>query len=100
MPNIKQIFGLVAILAIGANALPAQPRLSTRALKAYDISARQLASTGLPADLTDIEILQLYVSLFMQDGSVNGPPEATKIAHITSPFPSSIKPNASLHEVN
>jgi hypothetical protein len=63
MPSIKQIFGAVAMLTIGANALPAQPRLSTRALKAYDISARQLASTGLPPDLTDIDILQLYVSL-------------------------------------
>lgn len=59
MPSLKQVFGAAAGLATLASALPAQPRLSSRALKAYDISARQLASTGLPPNLTDIDILQL-----------------------------------------
>jgi hypothetical protein len=64
MPGIRQIFGVVAVVfAITGSALPAQPKLSSRALRAYDISARQLASTGLPAGLTDIDILQLYVAV-------------------------------------
>jgi hypothetical protein len=36
------------------------PKLSSRAITSYDLRARQLADTGLPAGLTDIDVLQLY----------------------------------------
>ena len=60
MPSIRQIIGAVAGLATVASALPALPKLSSRAITSYDLRARQLADTGLPAGLTDIDILQLY----------------------------------------
>ena len=47
-------------LAAAASGLPGQPKLSSRALKAYNLAARQSTSTGLPAGLTDVDILQLY----------------------------------------
>jgi hypothetical protein len=60
MPSIKQILGVVAVgLATVASTLPAQPKLSSRALKAYDLARRQNPATGLPDGLTDIDILQL-----------------------------------------
>lgn len=43
-----------------ASALPALPRLNERALKMYEWK-RQVTETGLPANLTDVDILQLYV---------------------------------------
>lgn len=58
MPSIKQIFGVVAVgLAAVATALPAQPKLSERALKAYE--RRQNPATGLPDGIGDIDVLQL-----------------------------------------
>lgn len=61
MPSLRRIFGAVASLATLASALPALPKLSSRAVSAYDLRARQLAATGLPAGLTDVDVLQLYV---------------------------------------
>jgi hypothetical protein len=63
MPSFRNILeATVLSLAAVASALPAQPKLSSRAVRAYDLSARQLASTGLPAGLGDVDILQLYVT--------------------------------------
>jgi len=65
MPSIRQIAGAVVVgLAAVATALPAQPKLSARARNAYDIAARQAqATTGLPAGLTDVDILQFALTL-------------------------------------
>ena len=62
MLSIRQICGVVAVgLAAFGSALPAQPRLSPRAMKMYSLVERQATATGLPAGLTDVDILQLYV---------------------------------------
>jgi hypothetical protein len=62
MPSFRQILEVITVgLAATASALPGQPKVSSRALRAYDISARAATSTGLPAGLTDVDILQLYV---------------------------------------
>lgn len=61
MPGLKQIIGMVIGLAAAVSALPALPKLNERALKMYEIKERQVTSTGLPANLTDVDILQLYV---------------------------------------
>jgi hypothetical protein len=50
---------MVVGIATVASALPGLPKLSHRALTAYNLAARQAASTGLPAGLTDVDILQL-----------------------------------------
>jgi hypothetical protein len=62
MPSIRQALqAMVVGFATVASALPGQPKLSSRAIRAYDLAARQATSTGLPAGLTDVDILQLYV---------------------------------------
>jgi hypothetical protein len=62
MPSIRKILGAVAVgLAAVTSALPAQPRISTRALRAMDLVRRQNPATGLPDGLGDVDILQLYV---------------------------------------
>jgi len=63
MPSLTKLVGLAVGLASLSSALPSLPRLSTRAVSSYDLRARQLAATGLPAGLTDVDILQLYVHL-------------------------------------
>jgi len=63
MPSIKNILsGAVAGLAAFASALPAQPKLSSRALHAYNhkLAARQAANAAATAaGINDIDILQL-----------------------------------------
>lgn len=60
MPSIRKIVGTVALgLVAVASAIPAQPKLNANARRAYDLATRQTASTGLPAGLTDVDILQL-----------------------------------------
>lgn len=62
MASIRQILQATVVgFAAMASALPGLPKLSSRALRAYDLAARQATSTGLPAGLTDVDILQLYV---------------------------------------
>ena len=63
MPSIKKILGVVVVgLAIAVSALPAAPKLSDRAARAYNIAERQIdPATGLPDGLGDVDILQLYV---------------------------------------
>ena len=61
MPSIRRILqAMVVGFATVASALPRLPKLSSRAIRAYDLAARQATSTGLPAGLTDVDILQLY----------------------------------------
>lgn len=60
MPGLRNLIGAVVGLAAVASALPALPRLNERALKMYEWK-RQVTETGLPANLTDVDILQLYV---------------------------------------
>jgi hypothetical protein len=68
MPSVRQILGAVAVgLVTVATALPAQPKLSPQARKAYEygvearkyLQARQDPATGLPDGLSDIDILEL-----------------------------------------
>jgi hypothetical protein len=68
MPSVRQILGAVAVgLVTVATALPAQPKLSPQARRAYEygvearkyLQARQDPATGLPDGLTDIDILEL-----------------------------------------
>lgn len=62
MPSIKQIIGAVALGFISiTSALPAQPKLSSRLLKSFDLVTRQNPATGVPDGLTDVDVLQLYV---------------------------------------
>jgi hypothetical protein len=62
MPSFKRVLEVMVMgFAAAASGLPGQPKLSSRALKAYNLAARQSTSTGLPAGLTDVDILQLYV---------------------------------------
>jgi hypothetical protein len=60
MAGLK-VMRMVVGLAAMASALPALPRLNERALKMYELAERQVTATGLPAMLTDVDILQLYV---------------------------------------
>lgn len=70
MPSIRNIVGVVAVgLVTVVSALPAQPRLNPRALKAYDVMRRQNPATGLPDGLGDVDILQLCASTFPQTQS-------------------------------
>ncbi|KAH8821866.1 ferritin-like domain-containing protein [Xylogone sp. PMI_703] len=63
MPSIRKIVGTVAVgLVAVASALPAMPKMSNYERKVYDIVARQTA-TGLPAGLTDIDILNFALTL-------------------------------------
>ncbi|KAH8679688.1 ferritin-like domain-containing protein [Tricladium varicosporioides] len=64
MPSLKQILGAVAVGLTVVSGAPAQPKLSTRALNAYNgVQARQNPATGLPDGLTDIDILQFALTL-------------------------------------
>ncbi|KAB8291665.1 hypothetical protein EYC80_006465 [Monilinia laxa] len=63
MPGLRCVIGAVVGLAAVASALPALPRLNERALKLYEISERQVTATGLPANLTDVDILQFALTL-------------------------------------
>ncbi|KAF5871196.1 putative twin-arginine translocation pathway signal protein [Botrytis fragariae] len=62
MPGLRNLIGAVVGLAAVASALPALPRLNERALKMYEVK-RQVTATGLPADLTDVDILQFALTL-------------------------------------
>jgi hypothetical protein len=66
MPSIKSIIGVavVGFAALGT-ALPAQPKLSERAVSHYDLARRQNAAAAA-AGITDIDILQLFVVLSMR----------------------------------
>jgi hypothetical protein len=68
MPSVRQILGAAAVgLVAVATALPALPRLSPQARRAYEygvearryLQERQDPATGLPDGLTDIDILVL-----------------------------------------
>jgi hypothetical protein len=59
MPSIKSIFSVVVGFATLAIAIPAQPKLSSRAVAHYDLARRQNAAAAA-AGITDIDILQLY----------------------------------------
>lgn len=59
MPSIKSIIGAAAVgFATLGSALPAQPKLSERAVNLYNLAARQNAAAAA-AGITDIDILQL-----------------------------------------
>jgi hypothetical protein len=59
MPSLKSIFGAAVLgLAAFVAAIPAQPRLSSRAVKAYNLARRQNAAAAA-AGINDIDILQL-----------------------------------------
>ncbi len=70
MPSMRQVIGAVAIGMVAvASALP---KLTPAERRAYNygvearrslLSTRQNPATGLPDGLTDIDILELYVSL-------------------------------------
>lgn len=63
MPSFKRVLEVMVVgFAAVTSGLPGQPKLSSRAVKAYNLAARQSTSTGLPSGLTDVDILQLYVS--------------------------------------
>ncbi|KAF7944373.1 hypothetical protein EAE96_010770 [Botrytis aclada] len=62
MPGLRNLIGAVVGLAAVASALPALPRLNARALKMYE-AKRQVTATGLPAELTDVDILQFALTL-------------------------------------
>lgn len=68
MPSVRQVLGAVAVGMVAvASALPAQPKLSAHARRAYQygvearkyLQERQNPATGLPDGLTDIDILTL-----------------------------------------
>ena len=68
MPSIRNILGAVAVgMVTVSTALPAQPKLSPMARRAYEygvqarkaLQERQNPATGLPDGLTDIDILEL-----------------------------------------
>ncbi|KAI9650374.1 hypothetical protein NHQ30_000387 [Ciborinia camelliae] len=63
MPGLKQIMRAVVGFATIASGLPALPKLNERALKMYEILERQVTATGLPANLTDVDILQYALTL-------------------------------------
>jgi hypothetical protein len=64
MPSIRRILEVAVVgFAAVASGLPGQPKLSSRAVNAYNLAARQSASTGLPSGLTDVDVLQLYASI-------------------------------------
>jgi hypothetical protein len=59
MPSIKSIIGAAAVgFAAIACALPAQPKLSDKAVSLYNLAARQNAAAAA-AGITDVDILQL-----------------------------------------
>jgi hypothetical protein len=63
MPSFRQVLvaAVVGMVTV-TSAAPAQPKISARTLKAYDIlTRRQNPATGLPDGLGDVDILQLYV---------------------------------------
>jgi len=63
MPSIRSILGAVAVGFVSvSSALPALPKLNARAQAMYE-RRQALASTGLPAGLTDIDILQFALTL-------------------------------------
>jgi len=64
MPSFKKVISVVAVgLAAVASALPAQPRLSSRALSVYELKARQAAAATATSGLTDVDILQFALTL-------------------------------------
>ncbi|CAG8979982.1 hypothetical protein HYALB_00005155 [Hymenoscyphus albidus] len=65
MPSLRQVLGAMAVGMVAlTNALPAQPRLSERTLKKYEaIQRRQNPATGLPDNLTDVDVLQFALTL-------------------------------------
>jgi len=63
MPSFKKAISIVAVgLAVVATALPAQPKLSSRALSVYELKARQAAAAAT-SGLTDVDILQFALTL-------------------------------------
>lgn len=65
MPSLRQVLGAVVVGMVAVTtALPAQPKLSERTLKKYEaVQRRQNPATGLPDGLTDVDVLQLYVTI-------------------------------------
>lgn len=74
MPSFKSMISVV-VLGLGlVSAAPGMPKMSPQMRRAYDfgvkarenmeLSRRQNPTTGLPDALTDVDILELYVSLF------------------------------------
>lgn len=58
MPSIIQLVQLGGLIG-SVLALPAQPKLNSRALVLYELAERQAADAAA-SNLTDIDILQLY----------------------------------------
>lgn len=66
MPSIRQILGAVAVgLVASAVALPTKEAAFEigRLARKQMLQGRQNPATGLPDGLTDVDILELYVSL-------------------------------------
>ena len=72
MPSIRSVLGAVVVgLLATVTALPAAQKLSPYERRAYEfgqlarkhmLAERQNPATGLPDGLTDVDILELYVS--------------------------------------
>jgi hypothetical protein len=58
MPSFKQIFGAVVGLATVVMGAPMEKRAAI-------LFGRQNPATGLPDGLGDVDVLQLYVALFL-----------------------------------
>ncbi|KAI1007194.1 hypothetical protein K3495_g1025 [Podosphaera aphanis] len=73
MTSFRQIVSCVTIVIIGvASALPALPKLSPQAVRAYEygqqsrralLASRQNPQTGLPDGITDIDVLEFALTL-------------------------------------
>ncbi|TVY78481.1 Protein rds1 [Lachnellula suecica] len=64
MPSLRQILGAVAVgLVTVTSALPAFPRMSPRMEKMFGLATRQNPATGLPDNLTDVDVLQFALTL-------------------------------------
>jgi hypothetical protein len=59
MPSLKNIISAAVALAGFVAALPALPKLSGHAVRAFDLTRRQNAAAA-KAGITDTDILQLY----------------------------------------
>lgn len=64
MPSFKSLMGVVVGLVAITNALPALPKISERSRARYDLVRRQAAATAASSGLNDVDILQLYDTLF------------------------------------
>jgi hypothetical protein len=63
MTTITYLLSLALALSTLSSALPAIPKLNSRAQRLYDLSRRQSADAAPSSNLTDVDILQLYTLL-------------------------------------